>query len=375
MPDSPDVIAHSLNVLNQKYGLDVKIDKVEDSKLLPNVNKRMMIMRFNIRLLPLFMLYRMGNADIVVKYFLTHKYMSYSMYSEAEHWLKRTEVKFKKVKAKNEGLLHNLIGSAKSLNQSHLEDFNMQLAEILMYQQLFVLLHEYSHVLFHHKEECRKDYFNRIRESLEEFEDGRDKSNSILKEISKELPWGTRSFLMDNIGYGFVARNLELIKYLSEDNRKVEEFACDLHAWHILASILHYGGYSLEEQEVVFTNAIEALYYLENYKALDDCLSYKVDMSKAENIALFDSMRYSVLTHTIVLYLEGKEKGRGLAFDRQFSIFRWEERKDFISLINKFVPLTKDLMEGAKIPNSELSLPLYKRINAFESEIMNYVLK
>ena len=375
MPDSPDVIAHSLNVLNQKYGLDVKIDKVEDSKLLPNVNKRMMIMRFNIRLLPLFMLYRMGNADLVVNYFLTHKYLSYGMYGEAKHWLERTEVKAKNVKAKNDGLLHKLIGWAKSLNQSQLEDFNMQQDEILMFQQLFVILHEYSHVLFYHKEEYRIDYFNRIRESLQDFEDGRDKRDSILKEISKELPWGTRSFLMENIGYGFVARNLDLIKEVSADDRKVEEFACDLHAWHILASILHYGGYSLEEQEVVFTNAIEALYYLENYKALDDCLSYKVDMSKAENIALFDSMRYSVLTHTIVLYLEGKEKGRGLAFDRQFSIFRWEERKDFISLINKFVPLTKDLMEGAKIPNSELLLPLYKRINAFESEIMNYVLK
>ena len=103
MPDSPDVIAHTLNVLNQKYGLEVKIDKVEDSKILPNVNKRMMTIRFNVRMLPLFMLYRMGNADLVVKYFLTHKYMSYGMYSEAEHWLERTEVKAKKVKARNEG--------------------------------------------------------------------------------------------------------------------------------------------------------------------------------------------------------------------------------------------------------------------------------
>lgn len=375
MAHSPDMITHALNVLNQKYGLEVKIDEVEDSKLLPKVNKRMMSIRFNFRLLPLFILYRMRNADLVMKYFLTHKYMSYGMYSDAEHWLERTEVKIKKVKAKNEGLFYNFIGWAKSLNQSHLEDFNKQQDEMLMYQQLFVLLHEYSHVLFYHKEEYRIDYFNRIRESLQDFEDGRDKRDSILKEIFYELPWGARSFLMENIGYGFVTRNLDLIKEVSADDRKVEELACDLYAWHILASMLHYGGYSLDEQAVVFTNAIEALYYLENYKALDDCLSYKVDMSKAENIALFDSVRYSVLTHTIVLYFEGKEKGRGLAFDRQFSIFRWEERKDFISLINKFVPLTKNLMEGAKLPNNELSLPLYQRINALENEMMDRVLK
>lgn len=373
MTNSPDMIDYTLNVLNQKYGLEVKIEKVEDSILLPKVNKRMMSIRFNIRLLPLFMLYRMGNADLVIKYFLTHKYMSYNMYCEAEHWLERTEIKTKKVKAKNEEHLRNIIGWATSLGQRQLDAVKMQQDEILMYQQLFVILHEYSHVLFHHKEDYKQDYYNRIRESLADFEEGRDKSDSILKEISKELHWGMRSFLLEHIGYGFVSRNLALIKDVSADNRKIEEFACDLHAWHILASILHYGGYSLDEQVVVFTNAIEALYYLENYKALDDCLSYKVDMNKAEDIALFDSIRYSVLTHTIVLYLEGKEKGRGLSFDRHFSILRWDERKEFVSLINKFVPLTKDLSEGSKLPNQELSIPLYQRINALEESLFSFV--
>ena len=59
MKDSnPDMITHTLNMLNKKYGLDVKIEKVSDSKILPQINKHMLTIRFNIRLLPLFVLYK-----------------------------------------------------------------------------------------------------------------------------------------------------------------------------------------------------------------------------------------------------------------------------------------------------------------------------
>ena len=66
---NPDMITHTLNMLNKKYRLDVKIEKVSDSKILPQINKHMLTIRFNIRLLPLFVLYKMGNADLVIKYF------------------------------------------------------------------------------------------------------------------------------------------------------------------------------------------------------------------------------------------------------------------------------------------------------------------
>lgn len=38
---------------------------------------------------------------------------------------------------------------------------------------------------------------------------------------------------------------------------------------------LHHGGYSLKESAVISRYAVEALYYLESYKLLDDCLSQK----------------------------------------------------------------------------------------------------
>lgn len=364
-----DMIIYILNILNQKYGLDIKVEKVNDSKILPRIDKQIMTIKFNIRLRSLFVLHKIGNADLIIKYFLAHKYMSYGMYDKAEFWIEKFEIKAKKVVLKNNGLIQNIINGSYSLKKLS-EDNRMKEDELLMYQLLFVFLHEYSHGLFCQKQEYKDDYFNRIKDSLEGFKDYRNNEDDMLNLISHELPWGMRSFLMEHIGYGYINRKLDLIKNVQSDNRKIEEFACDLHAWNILATILHYGGYSLDEQIVVFVDAIESLYYLECYKTLDDCLSYKVDMDKAENIALFDSMRYSLLTHTIVLYLEGKQKGRGLTFDRHFSIFRWKERKEFISLINKYVAVTRDLENGALIINKEQAAPLYDRIDAMESSLL-----
>lgn len=74
---------------------------------------------------------------------------------------------------------------------------------------------------------------------------------------------------------------------------------------------LHHGGYSLKESAVISRYAVEALYYLESYKLLDDCLSQKIDMTKAEVVASFDSCRYSLLAYHILLYLEKSRKDSG----------------------------------------------------------------
>jgi hypothetical protein len=368
MIESKELITCTLNSLNQKYGLDVKIENVNDSVILPKVNKRSMTIRNNNRLLSLFVLYQMGNADLVIKYFVMHKYLSYNMYDEALYWLGRTETKAKKVIEKRQNALGQhltLIVSIRNLfsRKSHLKD-----SEILLMQHLFVLLHEYGHVLFYKEKELKNDYFKQVRDILAEFEKSDEKG--VMREISKEITWGCRSFLFQEIGYGFINRNIGMIGQIAEDERKIEEFACDLHAWHVLASILHYGGYSLIEQVDAFTNVIESLYYLENYKALDDCLSYKVDMNRAEGIALFDSIRYSILTHTIVMYLESKQKGKGLDFDRKFHIFRWEERKDYVALINKYIAETKNLERGSLLPDKEKLMFINQKISAFEETLI-----
>ncbi len=362
--DNSDLLSYTINILNQKYGLDIKIDIVQDSKILPHIKKRIMSINYNIRLATLFALYNFGNAELIIKYYLTHKFLSYNLYDEAENWLRQTISKSNKI------LIKSKVNST-SFFHKNIYRYNINKDEILKFQQLFVLLHEYSHGLFYQKEDIRNYYFDIIKNSLNELESAKNDKEGVLSAISKELHWGSRSFLMEVIGYGFVNRNLDLIPSIYNDIRKIEEFACDLHAWNVLISILHYGGFSLKEQIVMFTKAIEALYYLENYKAVDDCLSYKIDMNKAENISLFDSIRYSILTYKTVLYLEGKEKGKGFAFDKQFSLFRWNERYEFIKVITKYLPLSAQLKEGAKITiNKEQSISIYEKINNFEESFL-----
>ena len=365
MPESPNVILQTINILNQRYGLDINLKMVEDSQLLPHIDKRSMIIRFNNRLLPLFILYQLGNADLVTKYFLTHKYLSYGIYDKAEYWLERTSVKIKKVVDK---IFNSQNTSQGFFKKSFSEDNNMKITieELHTFQLLFVILHEYSHGLFYSNKDIRNDYFVKIKKNCSDLE-------SVVHEPGYGFFWGVRPFAMESIGNWFVQRNLELVKDVLSNDKKLEEFACDLHAWHIIASIMHYGGYSLDEQYTVFTLVVEALYDVENYKVLDDCLSYKIDMSKAENIALFDSMRYSLLTYTIAMYLEDQERGLGRSFDDQFSILRWTERKDFVSVINRFLPMTKDLENGSQIPNKEFSESLYTQIDELDNYILNII--
>ena len=354
----PDIITNTINSLNQKYDLDITIDTVDDSKLLPTVNKRMMRIRYNIHLAPLFMLYRIGNANLIIKYFLTHKYLSYNMYSEADYWLEKTKVKVQRE-----------ISKSKDGHFLEFKGCDAQENELLSYQQLFVFLHEYSHCLFHKKEECKRDCFFKVQETLKEFEGRRENPNSVLVKISKNIHWFSRSFLLGQIGYGFVNRNLDLIKEISSDEKKIEEFACDFHALQVLISFLECGKHPIEIQEFFVSYAIQSLYYLENYKVLDDCLAYKVDINKAEHIALFDSLRYSILIHTFVSYLEGKEEGRGITFDRFFDVYRWDARKEFLSQINRFVPLTKDLEEGCLIPKPGVLDSVNNRIKTIDNLI------
>lgn len=134
---------------------------------------------------------------------------------------------------------------------------------------------------------------------------------------------------------------------------------------------LHHVGYSLKESAAISRYAVEALYYLESYKLLDDCLSQKIDMTKAEAVASFDSCRYSLLTYHILLYWENEQKGLGLQFDRQFSICRWNDQRPLIRMVSKYIYRTLDIVEGASFPDSKRQTLLYAKIDELEKLIID----
>lgn len=111
-----------VSVLNQRYGIGVGLDVVEDSNLLPSIDKCNLSIRLNYRLDCLFRLFQAGNPDLVIKYFMMHKYMAYNMYDKAEKWIFEFGKSVSKYTRTND--------------------------DSITYQILFVLLHEYSHGLF-----------------------------------------------------------------------------------------------------------------------------------------------------------------------------------------------------------------------------------
>ena len=67
MEQSPNIVEQIISNLNQRYGLTVRLGIVEDSRLLPMANKATMTIRCNYRLLLMFQLYHMGNANTIAR--------------------------------------------------------------------------------------------------------------------------------------------------------------------------------------------------------------------------------------------------------------------------------------------------------------------
>ena len=332
-----------VSVLNQRYGIDVGLDVVEGSNLLPSIDKYNLSIKFNYRLACLFRLFQAGNPDLIIKYFMMHKYMAYNMYDKAEKWI------FEFGKS---------VGECPRPND-----------DSITYQILFVLLHEYSHGLFSKNEERRSTYCNQVRKYISELQ--KSDSGDVRKTIIKEVPCILRCIIRI-LGYDeMIRKNLAHLNEILINEKKTEEFACDLHAWDVLMEFLHHGGYSLKESAVISRYAVEALYYLESYKLLDDCLSQKIDMTKAEVVASFDSCRYSLLAYHILLYLEKEQKGLGLQFDGQFSICQWNNQRPLIRMVSKYIYQTLDLAEGASVPDSKRQKQLYAKICELEKLIID----
>lgn len=331
-----------LSALNQRYGIDIGLNNTEDSNLLPIIDKRNLTIKFNYRLGCLFRLYQTNDANLIIKYFMMHKYMAYNIYDKAEKWISEF---------------------GKSIGK-----YAERIDDSVTYQILFALLHEYSHGLFSENEECRNTYFNLVKQNITDLQ--KADRDEVWKAISKEAPRMLRC-LIRILGYNeIMKRNFSHLNDILVNEKKIEEFACDLHAWNVLMEILHHAGYSLIECVDISRYAVEALYYIESYKILDDCLSQKIDMLKAKNVAFFDNSRYSLLTYHIILYLESEQKGLGLQFDCQFSICQWNKQKPFIHMIKKYIYQTLDLAEGASFPDAKRQKLLYARINELERMII-----
>ncbi len=332
-----------VSVLNQRYGIDVGLDVAEGSNLLPSIDKYSLSIKFNYRLACLFRLFQAGNPDLIIKYFMMHKYMAYNMYDKAEKWI------FEFGKS---------IGKCTRTND-----------DSITYQILFVLLHEYSHGLFSKNEERKNTYFNQVRKNISDLQ--KADSDNVRKAITKEFPWILRCIIRILGNDEMIWKNHGHLNEILINEKKTEEFACDLHAWNVLMEILHHGGYSLKESAAISHYAVEALYYLESYKLLDDCLSQKIDMTKAEAVASFDSCRYSLLAYHILLYLEKEQKGLGLQFDDQFSICQWDNQRPLIRMVSKYIYQTLDLAEGASFPDSKRQKLLYIKIDELEKFIID----
>ena len=356
-------LEHILNALNQRYSVEMSLNFIDDSKLLPFIDKRTLCININKRLPLLLDLYMYGDVNLLLKYYITHKYMSYNKYDKAERWLYKTnKIIDKKL---DKGLLLQIKDKIKR------QFFKKTNNSALVYQVLFVFLHEYSHGLFTVNVERKSTYFSIVKERIEDVMN--QDQNEVQNIISKEIPWGMRAFLYDELGFGRINRVQEQRSVILQNKNKLEEYACDFHAWNVMMEIFKNGGSSKEELYDACVQSVRVLYFIENIKAIEDCILQKIDMSKAESVSFFDSARYSLLTYHIIFYLEHLEKGLGKSFDMMFDIYRRDYIRDFVKNVYPYALQTIDFSDGAEFPIAETSKALFKKIDELENKL-SYVL-
>ncbi len=182
-----------------------------------------------------------------------------------------------------------------------------------------------------------------------------------------------RSYIYNKLCLERINRVQEQMSAILQNKNKLEEYACDFHAWNVMMEIFNNGGSSKEELYDACVQSVRVLYFIENIKAIEECILQKIDMYNAESVSFFDSARYSLLTYHIIYYLENLEKGLGKSFDMMFDIYRRDYIRDFVKNVYPYALQTMDFSDGAEFPIEETSKTLFKKIDEMENKL-SYVL-
>ena len=251
------LISHTLEALNKTYGLNVKI-RYKEKTLLPEIDRYHQIIRFNRQFLPWLALWQIRNFTLTSDYYVAYKSFAYKYYAKAENKLSIIESNLQKLIEKNTNIK----------NESHNPVISYD--QLLKYQVLFSIFHEYAHLLFSRDEKIREEKVGTLKteilSNINKKRSLRTVYNQLIQEHLKGTPWLYNTFCK-LIWFPIVVLRTHSISNkqneLYQDEKKVEEIACDIWAFEKLISILDFTGYSLEKPSEILTHITKVMYYLD----------------------------------------------------------------------------------------------------------------
>lgn len=358
-----ELLIFIIDLLNQKYQIDVELNVNNGiHQLLPSIHKKRgtstVEIRYNPSIFICFFLCESKDSHLLYKYLILQKYALYNRYDKCALWINKCSKNLTRRKFKS-------IFKSSRYNNCELE--------YKFYEIIFVVLHEFSHALFYLNPDIKNNYFDRIKSILLELTkicDISDVENAVLS----EMPWFSRPFLSAKFDFGEIKRTNDSFLKLINNESRLEELACDMHACDIIQQMIENAPFSEEERSYIYRHCVNSLYYSEFLNTVDECITGKIDMKTAEDKSFFDSTRYSILTHHITMILEGREKGLGLSFDH-FPIVNKTLIKRYWKLLQEYILQTTDLHDGALFPNEVKTEKCFNSICNLENSIMELYVK
>jgi len=325
---------------NQKFGTNIKIEFNNRGSLFPSVNIKDSTIRCNPRLNTILLFYNLSYygytekaEDLTINYFLLNKYLSYNYYDYAQ-------IAFENIETSIDSVIDEI-------EKEKLQEIN----SFTEFQSLFVLFHEFYHVVFGQNKNVRIKGIENVKAKIKEIADTSN-SNFVLRTITKPLI-------------------TEFDKILSKED-KLEEFACDMFSWNLMINIMINGGFSLDEILQFCSGCILTLYYLENIKLTEDVSSNTdTEYYDIKNRSTFDSLRIHSLEHVINLFLENERKGYSNKFQDDLSKFEKKLKFKLIGqVLNKF-RTSINLSKGANLQDKIRRNEIENKLVQLDNKIIN----
>lgn len=331
---------------NLQYDTRISVVMSERGKLAPEIELESQEVRFNPHFLTFITLFNIANdhrsagCAAIHHFLLYHLALNKNMYDKADE------------------LLHLLDNDIDQLlcrvNQTELRIY----ALVSEYQRLFILLHEFSHIYYHHHPEALA-------------------ANSIILKddlIALRKQLDTASIPLARLLHFFIPKMKKLQERSFDEAISSlplqEELLCDEAAWRMAKHVIHQGLPDEETRAMMSAQVVYTLYYVEAQRTLEN-IYMSDDNAHRQKHLMFDTTRSTVLVNNVWGDVEAK------AIECYKPLINKVARQVRISLMLSLRTNIDHMGYIRLMPKEKFSLQENKRLNAnykeIEGKLMNEI--
>ena len=244
---------------------------------------------------------RTDGSNAIHHFLLYHLAMGKNLYAKAEELLQLLQT----------DILH--LREIKAENKPPLTDIFMEC------QTIFLLMHEASHIFYHHHPDILADNSKAMKEHLQWIRSELDTDRSLLVRLMQGLIPSLRGKMEHSFDEAKIDHNLQ------------EELLCDDAACRITFNLMQQNVPDKEQQAVLAAYTVYTLYYIEAQRTLENIYMTEDNQMRQRHL-MFDTTRSTVLVNLIWDFIDPAHistfKSLVNAISRQDRLFLMLSRRD-----------------------------------------------